>query len=92
MNTEVKEAIEILKGEYGMKIAKDEVIIGMPDPKVEGCVLIGLMNAKVAVLVYTSKHFDEWSRGEYEVVDDWEKAKVYLDRWEAGLDGEALLF
>lgn len=89
MNSEVKEAIAILKGEDGMEIAKNEVIIGMPDPKVEGCVLIGLMKAKVAVLVYTSKHFDEWSRGEYEEVP-WDQAKEYLDKWQAGLDGEAL--
>ncbi len=91
MNSEIEQAIEILKGEYGMKISKDEVIIGMPDPKVEGCVLIGLMKAKVAVLVYTQDHFDVDLRGDYEEVP-WEKAKVCLDRWEAGLDGEALLF
>ncbi len=91
MNTEVKEAIQILKGEYGMKIAKDEVIIGMPDPKVAGCVLIGLKKAKVAALVYTQDHFDVDLRGDYEEVE-WAKAKVYLERWAAGLDGEALLF
>ena len=91
MNSEVKEAIEILKGEFGMKIAKDEVIVGMPDPKVAGCVLIGLKKAKLAALVYTQVHFDVDLRGDYEEVD-WDQAKVYLDKWEAGLDGEALLF
>jgi len=91
MNSEVKEAIEILKGEYGMKVAADEVIVGMPDPKVGGCVLIGLKKAKLAALVYTSVHFDEDLRGEYEEVD-WDQASQYLERWEAGLDGEALIF
>jgi len=91
MNNEVRDAIAILKGEYGMKIADDEQIIGMPDPKVAGCVLIGLKKAKLAALVYTQDHFDVDLRGDYEEVP-WDKAKVYLERWAAGLDGEALLF
>lgn len=91
MNSEVRDAIEILKGEYGLEIADDEEILGMPDPKVAGCVLIGLKKAKLAALVYTNDHFDVDLRGDYEEVP-WDEAKVYLDRWEAGLDGEALLF
>lgn len=91
MNSEVRDAIDILKGEFGMKIADDEVILGMPDPKVAGCVLIGLKKAKLAALVYTQDHFDADLRGDYEEVE-WDKAQVYLERWAAGLDGEALLF
>ena len=92
MNSEVKKAIEILKGEYGMEITPGEEIQGMPDPHVAGCVLIGLMKAEIGVVVYTEDHFDEYMRGEYEVVDNWDRAKVMLERWNAGLDGEALLF
>ena len=91
MNSEVRDALAILRGEYGMEIADDEEVIGMPDPKVKGCVLIGLKKAKLAVLVYTQDHFDAALRGDYEEVE-WEQAAVYLERWEAGLDGEALLF
>ena len=91
MNSEIKEAIAILKGEDGPEIAEDEEIVGMPDPKVEGCVLIGLRKAELAALVYTQDHFDVDLRGDYEEVP-WDQAKVYLERWEAGLDGEALLF
>ena len=90
MNSEVRDAIDILKGEYGLKIADDEEIIGMPDPKIAGCVLIGLKKAKLAALVYTQDHFDVDLRGDYEEVP-WDEAVVYLERWEAGLDGEALL-
>lgn len=88
MNSEVKAGIKILE-EAGMDCSH---AVGMPDLSVEGCVLIGLKDIKQAFLVYTDKYFDEDARCDFEQVDDWEKAATVLERWEAGLDGEALVY
>ncbi len=87
---EVKEAIDILKGPDGPGVREDEEFIAMPDPKVAGCVLVGMKKAKFAALVYTEDHFDALMRGEWEKVD-WDRAAIYFERYAAGLDGEALL-
>ena len=86
--SEVGESIEILKGPHGPRLETDEVFVTVPDPVVSGCVLVGMKKARFAALVYTSVHElgEDWE----EV--DWDKAAVYLERWEAGLDGEALMF
>ena len=92
MNSEVKEALKVLE-DAGMDIKQ---AMGMPDPKVEGCVLVGLMDIKQAFLVFTSKHWthDDGFGMDFEDVEDWEKAKAMLEKWNekwnAGLDGEAL--
>ena len=87
MNSEVRDAIKVMEG--WASPVKVTNVVGVPDPKVEGCVLIGWKNEKKAFLVYTDKHFDEMMRGDFEEVD-WNRASVIFERWEAGLDGEAL--